>query len=156
MAYPDLVRRVVLSGVPFWEGEELEQMRRELLVDKPLKEEPENVLYEWKRWVNNRNPLIPLERAYDLFASAVLPGRQIWWAYYGVVNYDARPRFKAMEAPTLLVNPAGEYLAVTTRAVLPLLKNGKLIEVPELPHQMYDIAVPQMGEIYRDFLDGTA
>ena len=153
---PDLIRRVVLSGVPFWEGDIREEKRRELLVDKPLTEDGANVTYEWKRWVGRRNPLIPLERAYELFTSAVVPGQHTWWAYYGVINYDARPRFKQIEAPVLLLNPAGESLAVTTREVLPLLKNGKLIERPDLPHQIYDIAVDAMGEIYREFLDTAA
>ncbi len=152
-ARPDLVRRVVLSGVPFWEGDELEEYRRELLVDKPLTEDGAHATYEWNRWVGRRNPLMSLERAYELFTSAVKSGRYIWWAYYGVIEYNARPRFPKIEAPVLLINPAGESLAGPTRAVLPLLANGTLLEVPELPHQIYDIAVEPMGKIYREFLD---
>lgn len=72
---------------------------------------------------------------------------------FAAVNYDARPRFAATRQPTLLVNPNGEFLAVTTRRALPLLQDGKLLEVPHLPHQMYDLAVDAVGKIYRDFLD---
>ncbi|MCB2107461.1 MAG: alpha/beta hydrolase [Rhodobacteraceae bacterium] len=155
-ARPDMVRRVVLSGVPFWEGELREEKRRDLLNEIILTEDGATVMHEWERWVAHRNPLIPLDRAYDLFVKSVTSGKYEWWAYYGVVNYDARPRFQQIEAPVLLLNPSGEALAATTRLVLPLLKNGKLIERPDLPHQIYDIAVPQMAEIYREFLDGPA
>lgn len=155
-ARPDLVRRAVLSGVPFWEGEYREQRRKELLVDHPIAEDGSSVMYEWNRWVARRNPLLPMERAYEIFTSAVIPGVHIWWAYYGVINYQARPRFPLIKAPVLLLNPSGEALAVTTRAVLPLLANGKLIERPDLPHQIYDLAVAEVGRIYREFLDGAA
>lgn len=152
-AKPDLVRKVVISGVPFWEGETREAKRKELLGEHPVTEDGASVMYEWKRWVAGRNKLLPLERAYEIFTSAVIAGERIWWAYYGVVNYDARPRFQQVEAPVLMINPSGEALAVTTRLAAPLFKKGKLLEVPELPHQIYDLAVPQVGKMYREFLD---
>lgn len=155
-ARPDLVRRVVLSGVPFWEGDLRESKRKELLVDHPVTEDGASVMNEWNRWVAHRNKMLPLDRAYAIFASAIVPGPYIWWAYDGVINYNARPRFPLVQAPVLLINPSGEALAVTTRLAAPLFKYGKLMEVPELPHQIFDLAVPQVGRMYRDFLDAPA
>jgi pimeloyl-ACP methyl ester carboxylesterase len=150
---PDLVRRVVLSGVPFWEGELRESKRRDLLVDKPLTEDGAFVKLEWETWAERRDKLIPIERGLELVTQAIIPGEQIWWAYYSVVNYDARPRFEAIRQPVLLVIPSGEALAVTTRAVAPLLQHGQVLELPQLPHQIFDLAVGAVGVIYREFLD---
>lgn len=152
-ARPDLVRRVVVSGVPFWEGELRETKRKQLLVDEPLTEDGAFVQKEWRIWAAGRNKLLPIERGHELFCEAVIPGQQIWWAYYAVVNYDARLRFAAINQPMLLINPSGEALAQTTRLVLPLLRNGRILERPELPHQIYDLAVDEVGKMYREFLD---
>ncbi len=38
-ARPDLIRRVVLTGVPFWQGEQLEKQQKELLKPKPIDED---------------------------------------------------------------------------------------------------------------------
>jgi len=154
-ARPDLVRRAVLVGVPFWEGEELEKQRKQLLVDKPLTEEPEHVLKEWKAWVTNRNPNIPLQRAYDVFVESLRSGSDIWWAYNAVLNYDARARFKSITQPVLLLNTAGG-LAPFTRNVLPLLKKGKIVEVPELTNGIWDVGADVLGRYMRDYLDKPA
>lgn len=152
-ARPDLVRRVVLSGVPFWQGKELEDKVKELLVDEPLTEDGAFAMKEWKIWAAGRNKLLPLQRGHELFTQSVIPGQNIWWAYHAVVKYDARPRFAQISQPVLLINPKGESLAVTTRAVLPLLRNGRIVELPDVPHQMYDLAVADVGRTYRAFLD---
>lgn len=154
-ARPDLVRRAVLVGVPFWEGEELEKQRKRLLVDKPLTEEPEHVLKEWKEWVTNRNPNIPLQRAYDVFVESLRSGSDIWWAYNAVLNYDARARFQIITQPVLLLNTAGG-LAQFTRNILPLLKKGKIIEVPELTNGIWDVGADVLGRYMRDYLDKPA
>lgn len=153
-ARPDLVRRVVLGGVPFWEDEKREAMRAELLVDAPLTEDGAFVMKQWRMWAASRPKLLPLERGHELFCEAVRPGQRMWWAYYSIVNYDMRPRLADIRQPVLLVNPSGESMAVTTRKVLPLLRDGRILELPHLPHQIYDLAVDAVGQIYRDFLDG--
>ncbi len=152
---PDLVRRVVISGVPFWEGKLREEKRAELLVDHPVTDDGASIMSEWNRWAKRRPPGLSLERAYEIATSAMVAGPHIHWAYVGVINYNARPRFEKLEQPTLLLNPSGDALAVTTRLVLPLLKNGKLIERPDLPHQIYDLAVEETGRTYREFLDAA-
>jgi pimeloyl-ACP methyl ester carboxylesterase len=153
---PDLVRRVVLSGVPFWEGELRETKRRLLLVDEPLTDDGAFIRKEWESWAVHRNKLLPIERGLELFTQAVIPGQHIWWAYYAVVNYNARPRFAQIRQPVLLVIPGGGALDPTTRAVYPLLKKGRMLVAPDLPHQIFDLAVDFVGATYRDFLDGPA
>jgi pimeloyl-ACP methyl ester carboxylesterase len=153
---PDLVRRVVLSGVPFWEGELLESKSRTLLVDKPLTEDGAFAMLEWNSWAAHRNKFLPLERGHELFTQAVISGHKIWWAYYGVCKYSPRPRFSAITQPVLLIIPSGEEMQKTTRLAIPYLKHVKVIEAPQLQHQIFDLEVPSVGRLYREFLDTTA
>lgn len=152
-AYPDLVRRVVLSGTPFWEGELLASKKRSTLVEEPLNDDGSYFQKEWNSWAAHRNKMLPIERGAYLAAQGVIPGKKIWWAYYGVVNYMPRPRIAKVQQPVLSVIPSGKEMQETTRAAAALFKNGKILEVPHLPHQIYDLAVPAVGKIYRDFLD---
>jgi len=154
-ARPDLVRRAVLVGVPFWEGEELEKQRKSLLVNKPLSNEPDHVMKEWKAWVVNRNPNIPLQRAYDVFVESLRSGSDVWWAYNAVLNYNARARYQVITQPVLLLNTAGG-LAPFTRNILPLLKKGKIVEVPELTNGIWDVGSDIMGRYMREYLDKPA
>jgi hypothetical protein len=81
-----------------------------------------------------------------------MSGRQIWWAYNAVINYNARARFQAVTQPTLLLTPHGG-LKAETEAVLPLLKKGKLVDVPDLSHGIYDVGFEILAKHFRDYLD---
>ncbi len=154
---PDLVRRVVLSGVPFWEGERLDSKRKELLHEEPITEDGAFFALEWKRWAAGRNKMLSIDRGLELAADAVIPGKDIWYAYYAVCNYEARKRFPLVKQPTYFVIPSGEEMQITTRLAVPVFPNvKKVLEVPQLPHQIFDLAVDAVGQIYREFLDGPA
>ena len=154
---PDLVRRVVLSGVPFWEGERLAAKRKDLLHPEAITEDGAFFQLEWNRWAKGRNKMLSIERGLELAADAVRPGADIWWAYYAVCNYEARKRFALVKQPTYLIIPAGEEMQITTRLSATALPNvKKVLEVPQLPHQIYDLAVDAVGQMYRDVLDGPA
>ena len=151
-ARPDLVRRVVLIGVPFWQGEELAKQRVELTKPKPIDEAGKILEDKWRFAITGRNPLIPLDRAYDLFVESLQSGSDVGWAYTAVLGFDAEARFAAMTQPVLLLNTHGG-LKEETRAVLPYLKNGRIIEEPSLTHGIFDVGAPVLGRHLRAFLD---
>ncbi len=146
----DLVRRVVMSAVPFWQGKLHEDYRR-AMVDDPVTEDSTYVVDTWTMWVKNRPPLMPLARGFELFAQSMLPGSLEARALAAVLAYDAQPQFQKIQQPVLLINPGGEQQP--TRDVLPFLSQGRIVEVPQLPHQIYDLAVAAVGILYRAFLD---
>ena len=149
---PDLVRRVVLIGVPFWEGEELEKQSKELLKPKLVDEEGTILPDKWRFAVNGRNPDVPLDRAYNLFVESLKSGSDVWWAYNAVLGFPAAERFEAIAQPVLLLNTHGG-LREETRAVLPHLQNGRIIEEPGLTHGIFDVGAPVLGRHLRAFLD---
>lgn len=149
---PDLVRRVVLTGVPFWQGEALEKQSVELLKPKPIDENGDILAEKWRFAVSGRNPHIPLDRAFDLFIESLQSGSDVWWAYNAVLGWPAEDRFKQITQPVLLLNTHGG-LADETRAVLPFLQNGRIVEEPGLTHGIYDVGAPVLGRHLRVFLD---
>ncbi len=151
-ARPDLVRRVVLIGVPFWQGEELENQRVELMKPKPVDEAGKVLEDKWRFAVTGRNPLIPLDRAYDLFIESLQSGSDVGWAYTAVLGFDAAKSFRALTQPVLLLNTHGG-LREETRAVLPYLENGRIVEEPGLTHGIFDVGAPVLGKHLRAFLD---
>lgn len=151
-ARPDLVRRVVLIGVPFWQGEALEKQRVELMKPKPIDEAGALVEEKWRFAITGRNPLIPLDRAFDLFVESLQSGSDVTWAYNAVLGFDAEARFKDITQPVLLLNTHGG-LREETRAVLPHLKNGRIVEEPGLTHGIFDVGAPVLGKHLRSFLD---
>lgn len=149
---PDLIRRVVLIGVPFWQGEALEKQSVELLKPKMIDEEGTILADKWKFAVAGRNPHIPLERAFDLFIESLQSGSDVWWAYNAVLGFPAVERFESLTQPVLLLNTHGG-LREETRAVLPHLKNGRIVEEPGLTHGIFDVGAPVLGRHLRIFLD---
>ncbi len=149
---PDLVRRVVLTGVPFWQGEDLERQQVELLKPKPIDEDGKILEEKWRFAVKGRNPNIPLDRAFDLFIESLQSGADVWWAYNAVIGFPAAKRFQQITQPVLLLNTHGG-LADETRAVLPHLQNGQIVEEPGLTHGIYDVGVPVLARHLRAFLD---
>lgn len=149
---PDLVRRVVLIGVPFWQGAELEKQGVELMKPKLVDEDGTILADKWKFAVKGRNPKVPLDRAYDLFVESLQSGSDVWWAYNAVLGFPAAERFEEITQPVLLLNTHGG-LREETRAVLPHLKDGRIVEEPGLTHGIFDVGAPVLGRHLRAFLD---
>jgi len=152
--YPDLVEKAVLVGVPFWQDEELEKHRRELLLYNPIPVDGPHLERKWEFSVQDRNPLIKVSRAQNLFAESLRAGRETWWAYSAVVGWPAAEKFAQIEQPVLLLNNHGG-LKENTRAVLPLLQDGELVELPGLTNGIWDVGADRLAQEFRTFLDSN-
>ena len=152
VSHADLVSDAVLVGVPFWQGAELDRQRIELLVDSPVPEDGSHLTSKWTFSVKDRHPLISVDRAQNLFAESLRAGRETWWAYSAVVNWPAPEQLSKISQPVLLLNNHGG-LKEETRAVLPLLQNGTLVELPNLTHGIWDVGAQRLATEFRTFLD---
>jgi pimeloyl-ACP methyl ester carboxylesterase len=153
---PDLVRRGVLIGVPFWEGEKLARMRKQL-VDEPgphegVHEDGSHVEAHWKSSVAGRNPFLPLERANELFIERLRGGSTAWWGYAADVNYDARTALTSIRQPVLVLNTHGGLHAETAAAAA-LIPNATLVDVPELTTAIFDVGHELLSGKMRAWLD---
>lgn len=150
---PDLVRRVVLMGVPFYTGEAREAQYEETVVAEPLEEDFDSVRKWWEFAVTNREQGVTLERGYDNFVDVLKPKYRHSWPYRAVFTYPAEERAPLVRQPVLILNTHGG-LAEQTRAIAPYFSDARLIEIPELHHGIFDVGPEILARHARPFLDG--
>ena len=154
LARPDLVGRVILSGVPFRSPEE-RAIRLEAALHPPPLTEDGNGVFEAMRWmwgfvVSGRDPATPLERAVELFADKIKPMHRSAWPYIGVWSYDAEDRLPRLTQPVLILQPH-EPLLEATRAAAALIPTAQLVEYPHLDQDVFEAGVGDFARAIRSW-----
>ncbi len=150
---PDLVRKVVLMGVPFYLGEARAAQYQRTVVDEPLTEEFESLRKWWEFRVTHRPEGVTLERAYDMFVDTLKPKDRHAWPYRAVFTYPAEQRAPLVKQPVLILNTHGG-LKEQTRAIAPYFPTARLVEIPQLHHGIFDLGPDILAGHARPFLDG--
>lgn len=150
---PDLVRRVVVPGIPFFVGEERQKALESNSKPRPYKEDGSYVAGLWERRIkNNADTGIPTERQSTLFASYLLAGSDGWWAYHSVFTYPAEERLPLVKQPVF--NPhVGDGLRERTAAAAQLFPDVEMLDMPGLNKAIFHKDVDLMAEVIRAFLD---
>jgi pimeloyl-ACP methyl ester carboxylesterase len=151
---PDLVRKVVLMGVPFYTGEARKAQYEETVVATPLEEDFDSVRKWWEFAVTSREQGVTLERGYDNFVDVLKPKYRHSWPYRAVFTYPAEERAPLVRQPVLILNTHGG-LAEQTRAIAPYFADARLVEIPQLHHGIFDVGPDILAGHARPFLDGS-
>lgn len=122
LARPEIVRRLVLVGVPILNGEEREQ------------------------WVRTFTPLA--EEAARRFDDT----EDFRWMATAALQYAAVERLAEISQPSLLVRAQGPLWEATVRAK-PVLRNPKVVELPESGDSVFRAANKVLAAQLRSFLD---
>lgn len=149
---PELVRRLVLPGVPYFIGEA--QAAALETYAKPDALDPDGVHLDSK-WAFTAGGLqygISLERAQAHFSDLAQAMPESGHAYYGVFTYPGETQFPKLTQPSLFIAPTGSLLT-ETKAAQAITPNSELIILSEYPHNVFDLGVPYMAELTRGFLD---
>lgn len=149
---PDLVRRLVLPGIPFRVGEERRELYEQYAKPTPLTEDGSAAMEVWKFWVNERHPEVSLQRGASHFADHLQSGPYSWWAYHSVFSYPAEERLPLVRQPVLVPNTHGN-LQEQSRAAARLFSDVRVIEMPDLSHGAFDVGVDRLSTVSREFLD---
>lgn len=149
---PDLIRRLVLPGIPFHVGEDRQAQYEKYAKPKPFDEDGSHVDDAWKFWVTHRTEGVSLKRAHEHFSDQMRAEPNAWWAYHGVFSYEADKRFPLVQQPVLIPNNHGGLME-ESRAAAEYLKDAKIIEMPELVHGIFDVGVEPLVQVSREFLD---
>jgi pimeloyl-ACP methyl ester carboxylesterase len=149
---PDLVRKVVLMGVPFYTGAARQAQYEETVVPEPLEEDFDSVRKWWEFTVTNREKGVTLERAYDNFVDVLKPKFRHSWPYQAVFTYPAEERAPLVRQPVLILNTHGG-LVEQTRAIAPYFPDARLVEIPELHHGIFDVGPEILAGHARPFLN---
>lgn len=147
---PELVNRLVLAGIPFFEGEERERMYRENVVANALEDDFDSLRGSWQFAVSDREDGVSLERAYGNFVDLLRQRPIMHYAYHAVFSYAAEEQAPKVVQPVLVLNTHGG-LEKETRALAPYFREVTLVEIPELRHGVFDVGATILARHIRDW-----
>jgi pimeloyl-ACP methyl ester carboxylesterase len=145
---PDLVRKLVLAGIPFYTGTERVRMYEENVVERQLSDDFESLRGTWEFTVSTRQEGVSIQRGYDNFVDILLQRYITHWPYHAVFSYAAEEQAPKVTQPVLILNTHGG-LENETRALARLFPNADLIEIPELHHGVFDVGAERLAELIR-------
>ena len=150
---PDLVRQVVLIGVPYFADQaENDAELLSVMQDRPLPTELATLESSWRFTITDRHPDVSLERAYDNFLESAGAWRARAPIYRALHGYEAADRAVLITQPTLVLNPHGG-LKTHTRAYAQLIQDVTLVELPELNYGIFDVAGEDLAKIMLQYLN---
>ncbi len=150
---PDLVRRVVMSGIAYRPQEYRDERLASLPEGKPLLEDGTFVLSRWHIIVNNRSEGVSLERASKIFLEDIHSLDKSWYAYKAVWTYAPEDRFPKLTQPVLVLQPHEMLTAETLRAREELMPEADLIEIPEITDDVFDTGGEEIAAALTEWLD---
>lgn len=152
---PDLVQRVVLSGVAYKTPAERLRLLEALPSDYAFPEDGTRLLNRWYRIVIQREPGVTLQRAQRLFHEDVKALGYWWFAYRAVWNWPVEERLPRLEQPVLILEPHEMLLDDTRRAHRDLLPRAAYVELPEIraESRVFETGAPLFAREMRRWLD---
>jgi pimeloyl-ACP methyl ester carboxylesterase len=148
---PRAIRHLVLISTPVYNNEEMAAMRAGF---GPLRvaEDGSHLVEYWdalRRW---RGPGQTAEMIMRYYPDHMRGGERRHWGHRAALNYryeDALPR---AAQPILVINTNDDLVQYTRRAA-PLLRNGRIQELPGWGHGFLDLHTAEFAAMLREFCD---
>ena len=150
---PDLVRKVVMSGISFPSIETRAKYFADLPRDKPLSEDGTFVLNRWYLIVTKRADGVSIERAAKVFVEDIHSLDQYWFAYHAVWQYELEKRFPLIKQPILILEPHEMLLEETRKVHRELLPQADMTEIPSVVDDVFDTGAEEIGAALTGWLD---
>jgi len=154
VARPDLVRKLLLMGIPYYPAAERQEEYDKYVVEKPIKEDLSSLQGSWDFTVTDRQEGVTLERGYDNFVDVLKGKNRKHYAYHSVFQYPGDERAALVKQPVLILNTHGGLMKETS-AIAPFFPDATLVDVPELHHGVFDVGAELLSDHARPFLDGS-
>ena len=150
---PDLVRRVVMSGIAYYPQEYRDERLASLPKGRPLPEDGTFVLARWHTIVVKRAEGVSLERASKIFLEDIHSLDKSWYAYDAVWTYKPEDQFPKLIQPVLVLQPHELLTEATLKAHKQLLPGSDLIELPEITDDVFDTGGEEIAAALTAWLD---
>jgi pimeloyl-ACP methyl ester carboxylesterase len=151
---PPVVRKVVMISATVFTPEELAQFRK-LYTPQSV---DEKIGAASAGWPTFRDSFWPMGTDIARKANIYLEGRRNLdvspWGHRAAFNYDLKTALPQLAQPVLVLNPQDDLWEYTGRAA-PLLKNGRVHDLPGWNHGFLDAKTAEVAALVRGFLDGT-
>ena len=148
---PELIRRVVLIGVPYFEDAEREHWRGVLAKRMSLSEDLEQFEERWRFFITDRRDGVTLARGFENFVDELRAYPCGWWAHEAAFTFDVRRSLSRVLQPVLVLNP-DNHLSEASRQAAACLPNAGLTELPSLDHAIFDTAPTMLASLIDAFL----
>ena len=150
---PDLVRRLILSGVPHYtDSAERERQRESHVRGYPYFDDRDYVGQLYQRLVLDASDSGSAESRLRRFGDRLRAGSNGWWGPDAVFRYDSSAALPRLTLPTLLI-AFNEEMTEPTRQAKKLVDNAQLIEMLDLPIFGFIVAPDRVATVMRQFLD---
>lgn len=149
---PAVVRKIVMISAPIFTPQEIEAFRRQY-APKSADERAVAVAARWpvfksESWRMGSDD----HRKFNILLDAQRNPNWSAWGHRAAFNYDLAGTLQNTAHPILVLNPEDDLWAYTPRAA-PLLKNGRVHDLPGWTHGFLDSETAAVGGLLRGFLD---
>ncbi|MEQ9112457.1 MAG: alpha/beta hydrolase [Rhodospirillaceae bacterium] len=151
LKHPDLIRRIILSGIPLRTREQRKVRFDNVPWGEPISED--KVEYAWVSTMETRDDDVTIEDAAKTFSENIRLLVNPWWNVYGAVwTYPLEERLPELTVPTLVLNPVDGEFDVTRTAYERLLKNASYVELPQITNIYHPFTPEPYWRLWSDEL----
>jgi pimeloyl-ACP methyl ester carboxylesterase len=151
---PDLVRALVLVGVPYFPVEDRAAWLARLGAEMHLADNLDQFDERWSFFITNRARGVPLEQGFAHFVDELIAYPHGWWAHDAAFRYPAERRLGLIHQPALVLNPEN-HLSAASRAAAQAMPDCRITELPHLSHAVLDLAADDLAGLTHAFLNGV-
>ena len=151
---PETVRKLVLVSAPIFTAEELKRFDQIYNTDSIWTPDGEKLLSLWKWFVEffQVDTVNTVEAAGRIFYERLSGRERYWWGHHAAFEYQFAAALEQVNQPILVLNPNDDLAAMTPRAE-PIMRNGRIHDLPNLTHGFLDSHPTEVITILQDFLD---
>ncbi len=150
---PDLVRRLILCGVPYYEASRRLEMQNRFLRPYAFWNDPDYVDEMYRRIVINGDPAVDAKRRLQRFTDRMLAGPNGEWGPRAVFAWDADAGLAAIRTPTLFM-AFEEVMTEPTRKAHRRMPGAQFRYLPDLGMMGFMTKPAIVAAAIRDYLDG--
>ena len=149
--HPDLVGKMVMISATVFTEEERDSFRTQYAT-QTIDEKGAALSTRWE-WIKTfwRDDPDPAKR-WEVFLEGQRHHTVSHWGHRAAFNYDMAAALEAAAKPILILNPEDDLWEYTPRAA-PLLRNGRVHDLPGWTHGFLDAHTGDVAELVRAFLD---
>ena len=150
--YPERIGHLVLVSAPVYTDRELEKQQAAMGHAVEPRADGSHLLDMWQGMWEWRGPEQSPADIMAKFPDVIRGGEHRHWGHRAAFSYFYEDALDEVEQPILVLN-TNDDLVEYTRRVAPLLRHGRVQELPDWGHGFLDHNTDATAKLVRDFLD---
>lgn len=148
----DRVHAIALVSAPVYTTAELERQKRNLAAPRPLDENGQHLVDQFRELVRWRPPGTPLDLIQQEFAEQLRAGERAHYGYLAAFAYQHADHLPRVRQNVLLLCPQDDLEGPTLRAE-GLLNRGRFVHLPGWGHQLMRTRTAEVAALLREHVD---